>query len=242
MERRRHYIYPEKDALVGAFVCEIGRFLKGSEGSEKELHIAISGGSTPLSIFKQLAETTRKEEWSKINLYWGDERCVSPDDDQSNFGNAKNTLIDPLELPEDHVHRIRGEDEPSSEAIRYGQLLKDHLPVESGLPIFDWIWLGLGTDGHTASIFPHQLNLWSSKEPCVVATHPENGQKRISITGNLINAARRVSFIVSGKSKAQIVNEIVMKEGRYMDYPAFYVAPKTENLEWFMDQDATSWL
>ena len=242
MERHRHNIYPDKDALAGAFVCEINSFLTETKESERPLHIAISGGSTPLSIFRKLAETTRKEEWSKIRLYWGDERCVSPDDEQSNFGNAKNTLIDPVELPEDHVHRIRGEDEPSSEAIRYGQLLMDHLPVEKGLPVFDWIWLGLGTDGHTASIFPHQLNLWSSKGPCVVATHPENGQKRISITGNLINEARRVSFIVSGKSKAQIVNEIVMREGRYMDYPAFYVAPKTENLEWFMDQDATSWL
>ena len=141
-----------------------------------------------------------------------------------------------------NIHRIRGEDEPASEATRYGQLLMDRLPTEHGVPVFDWVWLGLGEDGHTASIFPHQISLWNAAEPCVVATHPDSGQKRITVTGNLINAAKRVSFIVSGKNKSQIVNEIVMKEGCYMEYPAFYVSPTSGNLEWFMDQDATNWL
>lgn len=242
MERRRHYIYPDKDTLVGAFVCEVNNFLQMTANFERDFHIALSGGATPLTIFRQLAETSKMEEWSNIHLYWGDERCVSPDDEQSNFGNAKETLINPLKISEHQVHRIRGEDEPSLEASRYGQLLLDQLPIENRVPVFDWIWLGLGTDGHTASIFPHELELWNAGEPCVVATHPETGQKRISITGDLINAARRVSFIVTGQGKAPIVNEIVMKEGRFMEYPAFYVAPRSDKLEWFLDKDATNWL
>ncbi len=242
MERRRHYIYPDRDTLVAAFVCEVVQFLKQATESERPLHIALSGGSTPLDIFRQLKGNTRKEEWSKIQLYWVDERCVSLDHDESNFGNANLSFIQPLGLSDKQVHRIRGEEEPASEAKRYGQLLMDRIPMEKGAPVFDWIWLGLGEDGHTASIFPHQINLWNAVAPCVVATHPQTGQKRISITGNLINAARRVSFIVTGENKSQIVNEIVMKEGCYMEYPAFYVAPASGNLEWFFDQDATCWL
>ncbi len=242
MERRRHYIYPDRDTLVAAFICEINSFLKEAEGSERPFHIALSGGSTPTDIFKQLKDSTLKEDWSNIYLYWVDERCVGPDHAESNFGNANLSFIQPLGLPQTQVHRIWGEKEPASEAKRYGQLLLERIPMKNGVPVFDWVWLGLGEDGHTASIFPHQLNLWNAVAPCVVATHPENGQKRISITGNLINAARRVSFIVTGKSKSQIVNEIVMKEGCYMEYPAFYVAPASGNLEWFFDQDATSWL
>lgn len=242
MERRRHYIYPDKDTLVAAFVCEINRFLTEAKDSERPFHIALSGGSTPMDIFKQLKESTMKEEWSNIHLYWVDERCVGPDHTESNFGNANLSFIQPLGLPQKQVHRIWGEKEPESEAKRYGQLLLEQIPMKNGVPVFDWVWLGLGEDGHTASIFPNQINLWNAVAPCVVATHPETGQKRISITGNLINAASRVSFIVTGERKSQIVNEIVMKEGCYMEYPAFYVAPASGNLEWFFDQDATSWL
>ncbi len=242
MMRRRHFIYPDSETLVGAFICEVSKFLKESAASERSIHIALSGGSTPLAILKQLKNATRREEWSNIHLYWGDERCVPPEDGQSNFGNANSLLFEPLGLTNEQVHRIRGEEDPESEAVRYGNLLMDKLPVLNGVPVFDWIWLGLGEDGHTASIFPDQINLWSAIKPCVVTTHPRSGQKRVSITGTLINAAKRVSFIVSGENKSQIVNEIVMKEGCYMEYPAFYVSPASGNLEWFLDQDATSWL
>lgn len=242
MERRRHYIYPDRNELVEAFVYEAGIFLKESAGAGRPLHVALSGGATPLAIFKQLQEVTLKREWSNIHLYWGDERCVPPDHGESNFGNVRRILVDPLDLPVEHIYRIRGEDDPASEAMRYGKLLMDQLPMEHGVPVFDWVWLGLGEDGHTASIFPHQLNLWNAPEPCAVATHPDSGQKRITITGSVINAAKRVSFIVSGKNKSKIVNEIVMKEGCFTEYPAFYVTPTSGNLEWFMDQDATSWL
>lgn len=204
--------------------------------------MALSGGSTPIAMFKQLAETTLLEDWEQVHIYWGDERCANPDDEQSNFGNAKKYLIDPLGIPDKQVHRIRGEEDPVREAERYGDMLREQLPVEYGLPVFDWIWLGVGEDGHTASIFPDQIELWKAETTCVVATHPESGQRRISLSGGVINAARRISFIVAGARKSAVINDIVMKEGRYLDYPAFYVNPNSGNLEWFLDKDATNWL
>ena len=242
MHRQRNYIYPDKDSLVAAFVCEFQRFLKEEAGSGKPVHIALSGGSTPLAIFKHLLAETKPEEWSGVHLYWGDERCVPPENQESNYGSAFQVMLEPLGLHRDQVHQIMGEEDPVAEAERYGRLLMDHLPVEDGFPVFDWVWLGLGSDGHTASIFPHQIALWKSEDPCVVATHPETGQQRISITGGVINASRRVSFIATGTEKAPVIQEILMKEGKFMDYPAFYVNPGSDYLEWYLDKDATNLL
>lgn len=242
MHRRRHYIYPDLDTLAAAFVCDVNRFLLESSSEDKAINIAISGGSTPLAVFRQLASLNLTREWENVHIYWGDERCVPAMDEESNYGNAKKTFLEPLGYPAERVHPIRGEADPEEEAERYGQLLIDNLPVKNGYPVFDWVWLGLGTDGHTASIFPDQIGLWNSKRPCVVARHPETGQKRVSINGGVINAARRVAFLVAGQEKSRVVNEIVMKEGNYLDYPAFYVAPHSGNVEWYLDMSATSWM
>lgn len=242
MHRRRHYIYPDLDTLAAAFVCDLNRFLHESRSEGRSIHIALSGGSTPQAVFRQLAVVTRPGEWDHVHLYWGDERCVPSKSKESNYGNARELFLESIGFPEERTHPIRGEADPFKEARRYSSLLKANLPMDNGFPVFDWIWLGLGEDGHTASIFPYQLEKWKSDESCVVAEHPLSGQKRISISGGVINAARRVAFLVAGKSKSHVVNEIVMKEGSYLDYPAFYVAPMSGNLEWYLDMDATSWM
>ena len=242
MERKRNYIYPDGDSLTAAFACEFIRTIKEYADEGKQVHIAVSGGSTPINIFRQLAEQTTAEEWSNVSLYWGDERCVPPDHPDSNYGSALEAMLKPLNLPRERIHRIRGEEKPLGEADRYGKELLKYLPSENGFPVFDWIWLGLGADGHTASIFPHQIELWTAGSPCIVSSHPETTQSRISITGGVINAARRVSFIAAGKEKAEVIKEIFFKEGRHMEYPAFYVDPVSGNLEWFLDQTAASLL
>jgi 6-phosphogluconolactonase len=242
MERRRNYIYPDKDSLAATFVCEFIRTLKEHSDEGRPLHIALSGGSTPLAIFRQLAEQTTREDWSIVHLYWGDERCVPPDHPESNYGRALEALLEPLGLNKDHTHRIRGEEKAHGEAARYGDLLLKQLPMENGFPVFDWIWLGLGTDGHTVSIFPHQIELWTAGSPCIVSSHPETAQSRISITGGVINVAKRVSFIASGHEKATVIKEIFFNEGRHMEYPAFYVNPASGNLEWYLDQNAAKLL
>lgn len=228
--------------MVGAFLCEVQRFQKRNGDTGKAVHIALSGGSTPLALFAQLANLSDKEDWSQVHFYWVDERCVPSEYAESNYGNAMRTLLSPLGIPGEQIHQIMGEADPFNEAKRYSNLLSQNLPLERGFPVFDWIWLGMGSDGHTASIFPNQIELWNAEKSCVVATHPESGQKRISLSGSVINAAKRVSFLATGQEKARIIKEILMKEGNYMDYPAFYVNPASDHLEWYLDQEAANLL
>jgi 6-phosphogluconolactonase len=242
MERKRNYIYPDKNTLVASFVCEFSRVLAENSSRGGTMHIALSGGSTPLDIFKQLALQTRREDWKNVHLYWGDERCVPPEHQDSNYGHAREALLKPLGLSQDQIHRIRGEENPEDEKERYGELLRRNLAQKNGFPVFDWIWLGLGADGHTVSIFPHEIELWTSGSPCIVGHHPLTNQARVSLSGGVLNAGRRVTFITSGEEKANVIHEIFMKEGKYDNYPAFYVNPASENLEWYMDQDAAKLL
>ena len=123
MERKRNYIYPDRDTMTAAFVCEIIRTVNEYAEEGRQLHIALSGGSTPVNIFRQLAEQTTQDQWENVSFYWGDERCVPPDDPESNYGNARETFLKPLNLPGERVHRIRGEEKPLGEADRYGQEL-----------------------------------------------------------------------------------------------------------------------
>lgn len=151
---------------------------------------------------------------------------------------TKDHLISKVEIPEDQIYRIKGEDIPAMEAERYSNLITKNLVSVNNIPQFDLVILGLGDDGHTASIFPHQIYLWNAKENCTVALHPETNQKRISITGKIINNADEVVFLVTGKNKASKVAEIIRKRGNYLDYPANLVNPTSDKLTWFMDKDA----
>ncbi|NNL02850.1 MAG: 6-phosphogluconolactonase [Eudoraea sp.] len=203
------------------------------------LHVALSGGSTPKEVFKELAEHFKnKIDWSKVQFYWGDERCVPADDAESNYKMANDYLFSKVELPLGNIHRIKGENKPEEEAARYAGLLEAKLPGHNMQPQFDLIILGIGDDGHTASIFPNQISLWNSQSYCEVAEHPETGQKRVSLTGNIINNAKEVVFLVTGENKAQKVLEIIDKKGNYNSYPASLVVPKSGRLNWFLDSEA----
>ena len=202
-------------------------------------HIALSGGSTPRLLFDILAsEFKGKLPWEQLAFYWGDERCVPPGHDQSNYGMTRDRLLEPLGIDDTRVHRIRGEAEPETEASRYAGLLQTQLPEQSGIPRFDLVMLGLGTDGHTASIFPHEAALWDSNALCEVATHPETGQKRITITGQVINQAARVVFLVTGESKEGRVREILEGAEAAAAYPAARVSPADGRLIWMLDYAA----
>ena len=219
------------------------RYLAILIANRETVHIALSGGSTPKIVFDELAANFQKDiDWSAVHLYWGDERCVAPTDDQSNYKMTLEHLISKISIPVENIHRIQGENTPKDEAKRYAALLDTNLPKEKGIPQFDLVILGMGDDGHTASIFPHEIDLWHSDKYCEVATHPDSGQKRISITGAIINAADTVAFLVTGNNKAEKVKEIIHKEGDFKNYPATLVEPLSERLLWFMDEDAASLL
>ena len=228
-------IYKSKQVVAEKF----SEFFKNSAEGTKEFHVALSGGSTPKIVFDYLAANFSKEvNWSNVFFYWGDERCVLPTDDQSNYKMTVEHLLSKITIPEENIFRIHGENDPKTEAIRYSSILEKSLPSNLGIPKFDLVILGMGDDGHTASIFPHEMNLWDAKENCVVAIHPESDQKRVSITGRIINNAEVVTFLVTGSSKAEKVKEIIKVEGQYQDYPATLVKPTSGKLVWFVDEDA----
>ncbi|WP_323756455.1 6-phosphogluconolactonase [Roseivirga sp.] len=204
------------------------------------LNIALSGGSTPKLLFEVLAQKyLDKIEWTKFHFYWGDERCVLTTSGESNFGMTYEYLFQHIEIPEENIHRVLGENNPEKEATRYGKLITENLPSINGLPQFDLVILGLGEDGHTASIFPHQMGLLTSKEVCAVAEHPTSGQKRITLTGSVINNAKEVCFVVVGEAKAEKVNEILNITGHCELYPAAYIKPTHGELIWFLDKAAS---
>ena len=149
-------------------------------------------------------------------------------------------LLSKIEIPEENIHRIQGESAPREEAERYSEVLKKELPETYDLPQFDLIILGMGDDGHTASIFPYEIGLWNADQFCEVAEHPETGQKRITITGQIINHAVTVAFLVTGEGKAEKVGKIIDKRDGFKSYPAHLVDPTSGNLFWFLDEAAAA--
>ncbi|MDW3648339.1 MAG: 6-phosphogluconolactonase [Bacteroidia bacterium] len=230
-------IYADPERVAEQFARHLAEWMAESE--QEHFHIALSGGSTPRLLFDLLArDYANKFPWDIMHFWWGDERCVPPDDADSNFGMTRKHLLDHIDIPEGNIHRVRGENDPATEAIRYGKTIQEFLPIRNGWPVFDLIMLGLGTDGHTASIFPHQMELLEDPNVCVVATHPDSGQKRISLSGGVINEGERIAFLATGVSKAEKYSEIVEQKGSFESYPASYIHPEKGELYWFIDQAA----
>jgi 6-phosphogluconolactonase len=209
--------------------------------SKDYFHIALSGGSTPKSILEYLAVIHYKTiEWHKINFYWGDERCVPPTDSESNYKMAYDSLLGKLQIPPSKIFRIKGENDPKFEAYNYSLEILNHLRVENNFPRFDLIMLGLGEDGHTASIFPDQKSLLHSKKIYSMAVNPATEQIRITLTGKVINNARIVVFIATGINKAKVVDEIINRKRNFKDYPASFINPQNGELYWILDKAAAS--
>ena len=230
-------IFENRQKLVEAFTDHFIHLMNSKEGN---FNVALSGGSTPKIWFEELAKNHKDDiDWNKVHFYWGDERCVAPDDEDSNYGMTKKFLLNHINIKEENIHRILGELIPDIAAELYEKELVKTLPHNS-VPIFDLIILGLGDDGHTVSIFPYQIELWDSERYCVVATHPDSGQVRISLTGKVINSALSVAFLVTGDKKADKVMEILHKQEGSNNYPAAHVSPEKSNLFWYLDKPAAS--
>ena len=177
---------PGAEHLAQIIAEKVLNMVRQSIIAGRTFHIALSGGSTPRILFDHIAGEYRDPEiWDGVNFYWVDERCVPPDHPESNYRMAKEALLRYLSHSYEHVYRIRGEDDPHEEAERYGRLLREKLPQARGLPAFDLVLLGMGRDGHIASIFPDQMELLLSDSPCAVAVQPESGQRRITLTGKV---------------------------------------------------------
>lgn len=207
--------------------------------NNRPVHISLSGGSTPALLFKVLAQPTFADaiQWQNLHFWWGDERCVSPDSPESNYGNAKALLFDHISIPAENIHRIRGEEFAALEAVRFAEEMKAEIPHENGVPTFDWVLLGMGTDGHTASLFPGQTN-YDTTELATIAAHPENRQIRISKTAHLLSHAKRVTYLVMGESKAPVIKAIFEQSAEASAYPAANIKAENGLTEWFLDSAA----
>ncbi len=242
--KREIYIFNDREELADRLVADFNKAIQEKASAGEPIFFALSGGSTPRLFFEKLTKPPYLEgiSWKDVNLFWGDERCVPPDDSESNYKMAHDAFISRIDIPEENVHRIIGENPPEFEAYRYADEIQNNLSSKNGFPQFDWIYLGMGTDGHTASLFPNAPTLAENKEICVVAEHPQTGQKRISLTLPVINNAKRVSFLVAGEEKAPVLKDILENESTPLPYPASKVYPEDGVLEWYVDKAAASGL
>jgi len=227
------------EELSGWFFAQA---LKLSEG-DSSFCVAISGGNTPILFFNHLAaKYGHNIDWNKIHFFWADERCVAPSHNDSNYKSAHVNLLSKISINEYNIHRIKGEGDPKQEAENYKNEILSVLPLENNLPKFDLIMLGMGDDGHTASLFPKQDNLLHSKNICETSVNPSTGSNRITLTPKCINNAAKVVFQITGMAKSNIVNDILLKRAGYKDYPAAHIKPGSTNLYWFLDAGAAKGL
>ncbi|MGB2078764.1 MAG: 6-phosphogluconolactonase [Vibrio sp.] len=210
----------------------------------RPVHISLSGGSTPKMLFERLAKAPYATDilWQNLHFWWGDERCVAPTDAQSNYGEANALLFSQVDIPAQNIHRILGENEPEQEAERFAKEMAEVIPTNAqGIPVFDWILLGVGADGHTASLFPHQTN-YDEEKLAIVALHPESKQVRVSKSAKVLQAAKRIHFLVLGEGKAAIVHEIQSHDANDLPYPAAKIKSHTGETVWVLDNASASQL
>lgn len=235
MSKMNYHVF-ESSALV---VETLAKSMLEYSQLGRPVHISLSGGSTPSQLFTYLAnsEYAYTIVWSNLHFWWGDERCVSPDSSQSNYGNAKALLFDQISIPAENIHRIRGEDFAAMEVVRFAEEMRAEIPMQEGTPTFDWILLGMGTDGHTASLFPEQTD-YDTTEIATIAAHPETRQIRVSQTAHLLANAKRITYLVLGASKAPVLKEIAAHTAEAEMYPAAKVETKSGITEWYLDSEA----
>jgi 6-phosphogluconolactonase len=205
---------------------------------------ALAGGSTPAALYRLLTERDFRGRiaWPQVHFFWGDERCVPPDDPESNYGMVRRAMLDELAPPPQNVHRLEGELAPALAADRYQAELERHfaLPAGSSPPTFDLIVLGMGADGHTASLFPGTAGL-EEKRRWVVANRIESlGTTRLTLTLPVINAAAHVLFLVSGGDKAERLTQVLSRAQEGDPLPAQRVRPRGGDAEWFVDAPAAA--
>ncbi len=206
--------------------------------------VALSGGSTPRALYARLASPPMagRVEWSRVHLLWGDERCVPPESGQSNYRMAREALIDHVGIPLANVHRIRGEADPTAAAAAYEQDLRALFGSAPGAtaPGIDFVLLGIGDEGHVASLFPGSPALLERTRLVLAQDVPAEPRRRVTLTFVTINAAREVAFLVSGAAKAEIVGAVIDGPRDPQRLPAQGVAPVAGRLTWFLDVPAAA--
>lgn len=238
---RRLHIHTDPGALAQAAAARFAELARAAQTDRGAFHVALAGGSTPQRLYQVLATEFRDRiDWGATHVYFGDERCVPPGHPDSNFGMANEALLSRVALPPAQIHRIEAEDpDPRTAARRYAELLRDRLPRAPGETAgrFDLVLLGLGPDGHIASLFPDTAIL-DERDAWAAAVHVDRLRAwRISLTYPALDAARHIALLVAGEGKAEIVRDVLGATGTAARHPAARLRPRG-GLEWFLDRAA----
>jgi len=237
-------VYESRHDIADQLTEEFFKIKGQKEASGSMLNAAFSGGSTPSFLFKALSNEAKKrgDNLSGVRFFWVDERCVPPDSEESNYNQLNTILFSALKVPEENIFRILGEKIPEKEAVRYSKIMYDTLPLRSGFPVFDLLFLGVGNDGHTASLFPMSRELDEKEKAAVVSVSPQSGRKRITLTLPVICNADRIIFLVTGADKREIVRKLCKHGKGDPSLPASLVKSQTGSIEWYVDSVAwSSW-
>jgi 6-phosphogluconolactonase len=241
-------IFPTKAELTAAAA---ERFIVAADAAiaaTETFSVALSGGETPRALYAALAspEYASRVQWPRVHVFWGDERCVRPEDGESNYRMAREALLDRVPIRDANIHRIRGEDAPGDAAELYERDLRRAFETPTGPPRsepgarFDLVLLGLGANGHTASLFP-QLQAVREKTRWAMAENVDTLQMwRITLTPLIFNQASEILFIVSGREKAAILRRVLYGAREINELPAQAIAPVDGRLSWLVDAAAAT--
>jgi 6-phosphogluconolactonase len=243
----RYYIKRDSEALALTTADWIASAVEQSIAARGTARIAISGGNTPKRTFELLADSAhpfrQRIDWSSLLLFWVDERCVPPSSADSNYHMTRETLLSKVPLPEENIVRIEGELDPEEAAARYESALRNRFRMEGAeLPRFDFILLGLGDNGHTASLFPHSDALDSMMRLAVSAHVEANNPWRVTLTWPVINHASQVVFQIQGASKAEVLHNVMLGPYQPELLPTQLIRPESGELTLLLDQAAAAQL
>lgn len=233
-------VFSDAESLAGAAADAVARIASEAIAARGRFTLVLAGGSTPRRLYARLAAAGQAGvDWPRVHVFFGDERCVPPDDPASNFRMAAETLLDAVPLPRGQVHRIRGEDDPALAALAYEQEIRRTFRSATP-PAFDLVLLGMGDNGHTASLFPGVAALREQVRWVVPQYVEVMHTWRVTLTLPLINAARHVVFLVEGAGKAQTLREVLRGPYQPDVLPAQLIQPAAGRLQWLVDAAAAS--
>ncbi len=204
--------------------------------------VVLSGGNTPTELYKLLAHSPDAEQvdWRGVHVFWGDERCVPPDDPESNYRQAYDGLLSRVNIPKANIHRMDGEAEPQEAALSYALGLRHFASAPLSWPRFDFVLLGMGEDGHTASLFPGSPVNVAAPTAAVTANYQGRPANRVTLTPILFNEAHRIVFLVSGESKSRTLANVLNGDYDPDLLPAQRIRPVEGELIWLVDRAAAN--
>lgn len=243
----KYYVEPDPAALARRAACHFVEMVSEAAEATGSARVAISGGSTPKAAFQLLADPDQKYRkrmpWEALELFWVDERTVPPDHPDSNYRMTREALLDHVSLQPQQIHRMEGELDPAAAAARYESELRNSFRLEGAeTPRFDLISLGMGDDGHTASLFPHTAAIHEMGRLVTANQVPQKDTWRITLTWPVINQARSVFFLIAGADKAERVHEVFIGPRDPERLPSQLIWPTSGILTLFLDKAAAALL